>query len=248
MKYKAQNRAFEVFIKEIETYFSASESQTLFQQRNTIKSIVYEGKKYAVKSFKIPHLLNQVVYRFFRASKAERSYENALKLQGLEINTPKPIGYREFPSKCLFKQSYYVSEFYDFDFEIRAVLADANFPDREEIFEAFVAFSYDLHNKGVYHVDYSPGNVIIKKLEAGYEFAIIDVNRMKFIDYDNAMRFKNLSRFSSSEEDLLYLAKAYAKLAKIDQDYAIDTLKTYHEEHQQYLRNKKRLKALKKKK
>ncbi len=247
MKYKAINTKYNNFLLEIRMYFQ-KEKNTLFHQRNTIKLIVYDGKKYAVKSFKIPHLLNQIVYRFFRASKAERSYENALQLMKLEVNTPKPIGYSEFPSLLLFKESYYISEFYDFDFEIRAVLSDTNFEEREEILKNFVAFSYDLHNKGVYHVDYSPGNVIIKKLEEGYEFAIIDVNRMKFVEYDDAMRFKNLSRFSTSVEDLEFIAKHYAKIGDIDEAFAISTLWKYHNEHQQYLVNKKRLKALKKKK
>ena len=247
MTYRCGEDKYQKFILEIRNYFQ-KEKNTLFKQRNTIKLIAYDEKKYAVKSFKTPHLLNQIVYRFFRASKAQRSYENSVKLKELGINTPNPIGYIEFPSLFLFKESYYISEFFDFDFEIRDVLSDENFKDRETILEAFVAFSYDLHNKGVYHVDYSPGNVIIKKLEEGYEFAIIDVNRMKFIEYDDEIRFKNLSRFSTSAEDLEFIAKHYAKISGIDEVFSISTLWKYHNEHQQYLVNKKRLKALKKKK
>jgi hypothetical protein len=247
VKYRVVLEKYTDFICSIKEYFMRSHT-ILFQERNTIKRIEYEKHTYVIKSFKIPHLLNQIVYRFFRASKAERSYENSIRLVALGVNTPKPIGYSEFPSLLLFKESYYISEFYDFDFEIRAVLSDMNFEDRETILKNFVAFSYDLHNKGVYHVDYSPGNVIIKKLEEGYEFAIIDVNRMKFIVYDDEMRFKNLSRFSTSDEDLEFIAKNYAKVSDIDEAFAIKTLWKYHNEHQQYLVNKKRLKALKKKK
>jgi len=248
MHLKTINKNFNHFLKQIQNIFSRHNNNTLFQQRNTIKCIAYNGKEYAVKSFKIPHLLNQFVYRFFRASKAQRSYENAVKLQELGVNTPAPVGYSEFPSMFLFQESYYVSEFYDFDFEIRAVLADENFDNREEILKGFVDFSYDLHNKGVYHVDYSPGNVIIKKLQQGYEYAIIDVNRMKFITYTDELRFKNLSRFSTSAEDLEFIAREYAKIAALDEAFAVETLWKYHHEHQQYLANKKKLKSLKKKK
>ena len=247
MKCQYKDYRYRELILGIDHYFYKVK-HTLFKQRNTIKLIVHDGQKYAVKSFKVPHLLNQIVYRFFRASKAQRSYENAMKLQELGVNTPAPIGYVEFPSLFLFKESYYISEFFDFDFEIRAVLADNTFSDREKILKDFVAFSYDLHNKGVYHIDYSPGNVIIKKIKDGYEFAIIDVNRMKFIEYDDEMRFKNLSRFSTSGEDLEFVAREYAILAKMDEGFAIRTLYKYHNEHQKYLVNKKRLKALKKKK
>jgi len=248
MNYKVSSPKFNNFLINIQNDFSKQTNRVLFEQRNTIKLIDYNKKKYVVKSFKIPHLLNQVVYRFFRASKAQRSYENSVKLKELGVNTPDPIGYIEFPSLFLFKESYYISEFFDYDFEIRAVLADSIFQDREAILKAFVAFSYDLHNKGVYHIDYSPGNVLIKKSEDGYVFSIIDVNRMKFIAYDDEMRFKNLSRFSTSDADLNFIAGEYARLADLDEKFAVDTLRKYHNEHQQYLANKKRLKALKKKK
>jgi len=243
MKSDVVAQAYQDFIDDIQVYF-AQEDSTLFEKRNTVKCLEYKGQLYAVKSFKIPHLLNQIVYRFFRASKAQRSYENSLKLKALDINTPTPIAYAEFPSLLFFQESYYVSEFFDFDFEIRAVLADAQYEDRENILRGFVAFSYDLHNKGVYHSDYSPGNVIIKKLDEGYVFSIIDVNRMKFLLFDDALRLKNLSRFSTTKEDLHFIATEYAKLAAMDAVFALESLTAYHEEHQKYLANKKRLKAV----
>jgi RIO-like serine/threonine protein kinase len=185
------------------------------------------------------------MYRFFRSSKAERSYENAVKLRALGVNTPEPIGYIELASKFLFQKSYYVSEFYDFDFEIRDVLNDDTFEDREEILKEFVYFSNDLHDKGVYHSDYSPGNVIIKKLNDGYEFSIIDVNRMKFRPYSIALRFENLSRFSTNDKDKDFIARQYAKILKIEDNKAIEMLNHYHDVHQNYLTNKKRIKRFK---
>jgi hypothetical protein len=71
---------------------------------------------------------------------------------------------------------------------------------------------------------------------------------MNFIDFDDSMRFKNLSRFSTSNRDLEFIAKEYATLHKIDKKLAIETLYKYHNEHQKYLENKKRVKALRGKK
>jgi tRNA A-37 threonylcarbamoyl transferase component Bud32 len=244
MQYKVRDVKYDFLVQNIEDIF-AKEDSTLFQKRNTVKCVEYDTILYAVKSFKIPHLFNQIMYRFFRSSKAERSYENAVKLRALGVNTPEPIGYIELASKFLFQKSYYVSEFYDFDFEIRDVLNDDTFEDREEILKEFVYFSNDLHDKGVYHSDYSPGNVIIKKLNDGYEFSIIDVNRMKFVEYDDALRCKNLSRFSTSDEDLAFIALEYANLASMDESFAVRTLQKYHDAHQNYLRRKRKLKALK---
>jgi serine/threonine protein kinase len=112
--------------------------------------------------------------------------------------------------------------------------------------EAFAAFSWQLHEKGVYHIDYSPGNVLIKKEKDRYIFSIVDVNRMKFITFDNDLRFKNLSRFSASLKDTDFIAQKYASLANIDTTYAVEKLRYYHNRHQQYRQRKEKFKVLKK--
>jgi len=248
MRYNSIDKKYDTFILNIKEHFNNSKNITLFKQRNIVKIVEYNSVKYVVKSFKVPHILNRVVYNYFRASKAKRSYSNSLELEKLQINVPKPIAYIEFPSKFLFEKSYFISEFFDYDFEIRAIFNDEDFEDRETILKEFVKFSYSLHNKGVYHIDYSPGNVLIKRVDGEYIFYIIDVNRMNFINFDDAMRFKNLSRFSTSNSDLEFIAKEYASLHKIEEKVAIDTLYKYHNEHQKYLENKKRVKALRGKK
>ena len=53
--------------------------------RNLIKSFEVKGQHINVKSFKIPHLLNQFIYKFFRPSKAKRSFEYACILTDLKI-------------------------------------------------------------------------------------------------------------------------------------------------------------------
>ena len=246
MNYKTINQNFNHFIIDIQKNFKQNSNKILFQQRNTIKIVQHVQKEYVVKSFKTPHLLNQVVYKFFRASKAQRSYENSIKLVKLNINTPQPIGYIEFPSTFLFKESYYVSDFFDYGFEIRELLSDENFSQREEILKAFVAFSYDLHNKGVFHVDYSPGNVLVKKVSDTYTFSLIDVNRMKFLDFDETLRMKAFAKLSASKDDRAFIVKEYCKLIPIEPNFATEKMEEYHEEHQQYIENKKKLRKLKK--
>ena len=243
MNYELLNTSFYDFILNIKKYFNDEKNKILFNQRNIIKLISYKEKKYVIKSFKIPHLLNKLVYKFIRASKAKRSYLNSIKLIELNINTPKPIGYVEYSSILLFKDSYYISEFFPYDFEIRDVLSSNKFENRNIILDRFVEFSYDLHNKGVYHIDYSPGNVLIKKEDNEYIYSIIDVNRMKFINFTNKLRMKNLSRFSTSKDDLEYISKKYAEISSINENFCIKYLNKYHNEHQQYLINKKKLKS-----
>ncbi len=236
---------FKEFFYDIKRYFLQS-NDIIAKKRNTIKIVKYNEQKVVVKSFKVPNLINRFVYRFIRDSKAKRSFLNAQKLIELNVNTPKPIGYIEFftPLLC---NSFYVCEYFDYDFEIRAVLRDVTFEDRDLILKAFVKFSYDLHQKGVYHIDYSPGNVLIKKVDGEYKISIVDVNRMKFLSFNNELRFKNLSRFSGSIADTKKIAIYYAKLSNIDEDIAIKELLYFHYKHQKYLENKQKFKSVLKK-
>ncbi len=237
---------FKEFLSNIEIYFSNSED-IITKKRNTIKVLEFDSFKVVAKSFKIPNLINKFVYRFMRDSKAKRSFLNAQRLIKLGVNTPKPIGYVEFFNPLLGK-SFYVCDYFDYDFEIRAVLRDDNFEDRDNIFRLFAKFSYDLHQKGIYHIDFSPGNVLIKKVDKEeYKFSIVDVNRMKFVEFDDDLRFENLSRFSATYEDTKKIASYYAKVSDIDMDVAVEKLLYFHDRHQKYLQNKKKLKSTLKK-
>ena len=151
-------KKFEYFLCNIKQFFKEN-SNTIHKARNELKVIEHENQKLVVKYFKIPHFINKIVYTFFKKSKAQKSYEYALKIKDF---TPKPIGYIEFYKFGLLDESYFVSEKFDYDFTIREPLLDINFPNKNEIFKAFAQFTFDLHENGIYHLDYSPGNILIK--------------------------------------------------------------------------------------
>jgi len=245
MKYQTINKNFEELVLNIKHYFNDTNNKTLFNKRNIIKLIDYDNQKYVIKSFKIPHIINKIVYNFFRDSKAKRSYFNSIKLESLGINTPKPIGYIEFNSLFFFKDSYYISEFFDYDFEIRDVLNNKDFENRNQILKEFIKFTFNLHEKGVYHIDYSPGNVIIKQNNNNYEFSIIDVNRMKFIDFNLDLRMKNFSKMTFDIEDNKHMLEEYSKLINIDYKILKEKLEFYLTEQKKYLDRKKQIKKLK---
>ncbi len=240
IKIDSKYKNFYKFFKNIKEEFLKSD-QIITNKRNIIKLILYDDIEIVVKSFKIPHLLNKIVYRFLRDSKAKRSFLNAQKLIELGINTPTPIGYIEFFDPFL-SESFYICKYFDFDFEIRDVLKDKNFSNREQILKEFIKFTYNLHQNGVYHIDYSPGNILIKQINNQYIFFIVDVNRMKFMKLTAKLRLKNLSKLSASLEDTEFLASEYAKVASMSKSFAINNLLFYHKKHQRYLKNKKKLK------
>ncbi len=241
--YKYISKDFEDLVLHVESYFDKS-SKVMFNKRNILKLIQYNGKKYIVKRFKKPNFINQIIYKYFRKSKAKRSYENSLRLKHLGINTAKPIGYYE-KDGFLFTSSYYISEYIAYDFEIRAVLSDPNFKDRDNILKQFVSFSYDLHSHGVFHIDYSPGNIIVQKNDDNYRFSLVDVNRMKFLDFDMDLRMKSMAKLTNREEDINFILKEYAIISNIGFEDLKEKLLLHVNKHQNYIKKKKRLKSYK---
>jgi RIO-like serine/threonine protein kinase len=124
-------------------------------------------------------------------------------------------------------------------------LADEEFEDRDNILQKFIEFTYNLHQKGVHHIDYSPGNILVKKIGGGYLFSIIDVNRMKFVEFNTDLRMQSLAKLTKNLEDNKRFVEYYAKISHLDEGLLFDRLQFYLDEQQRYLENKKRLKKLK---
>lgn len=183
-------------------------------KRNKIKLFELDGQMVNIKSFKIPNLINQVAYRFFRKSKARRSYEYANRLITNGIGTPQPIAFDENFSLLGLETSYYISEHLQSELTFRELVEIPDFPDHENILRQFVRFCFELHEKGIEFLDHSPGNTLIKKAADGkYDFFLVDLNRMEFhnqMDFDK--RMKNLSRLTPKKEMIAVMSNEYAKL------------------------------------
>jgi len=201
---------YQDFVDEVEQYFATS-TELIHDARNQLKRLHFQGEDLIVKSFKVPHLLNRVVYSFFRQSKAKKSYLFAEKIGHF---TAEPIAYIEHYKHGLISTSYFVAKHYEFDFDIRRPLLEPDFPDRTLIFKRFAAFVYQLHEHNILHLDLSPGNILIKRDDEGqYQFKIVDINRMKFISLSESERAKNFSKLWANNEDLTVMLLEYAALA-----------------------------------
>ncbi len=224
----------------IKEYFSSA-TQSIHKARNELKIIPHADTDTVIKSFKVPHLLNQFIYSFFRDSKAKKSYTFSLKISDF---TPAPIGYIGFYSSFLLQESYFISEKFDYDFTIREPLLDVHFPNREALFRAFACFTLELHNAGIFHNDYSPGNILIKKENESYIFKIVDINRMKFLKLSENLRAKNFSKLWADEKVLTIIAKEYTKHYNCSDSFTKKVL--YYSHKNKKIKNfKKRLKGKK---
>lgn len=180
--------------------------------RNVIKRINIDGTSLNIKKFKTPNAFQSLVYEFIRKSKAKRSYEYASKLIGFGINTPFPIAYYEVFSGGL-KESFYVSEHVEYDFDFRELIHNPGFEKRNEILKQFTHFTFKLHEHGVNFLDHSPGNtLILDKGNGNFEFFLIDLNRMRFETMDFEKRMHNFRRLWLSKSMIKVMAAEYARL------------------------------------
>ena len=206
----------------IDSFDSAGES--IWKKRNTIKIFEMGDQELCIKSFKIPHLINRFAYRYVRKSKARRSYEYAEKLLSKGIGTPEPIAYKEVFDLIGIKDSHYVSENLQYDFDFNA-LYDENLPDRENILEQFTEFTFKLHEKGVHHLDHSRGNtLIVDKKDGTYDFYLIDLNRMQFEEMDYQKRIDNFSRLGLKPDMIAVISRKYAQLIGEDEQQVLNDM------------------------
>ena len=241
VKYKCTHDKYNDLVQNIRHYFNANRT-LIWDRRNKIKVLPFQEEQIVVKSFKIPHLINRIAYSFFRDAKAQKSYENSLKISEF---VPKAIAYAAFKKFGLYYDSYFLCEEYVYDLTIREPLIEDDFKDKELILKAFALFTYSLHEKGVHHLDYSPGNILIKKVADGYEFKIIDINRMQFKVLSSQERIENFSKLWATDSDLITIIKAYANYANMDEKKAIQIALDASHVHKKKKNFKKRLKGKK---
>lgn len=236
-------QTFKEHLLNIEKIFSSSD-ETIHKARNELKIIEIENIKYVVKSFKKPHLLNRIVYSFFRKSKAKKSYLNAIKLNSLDVATPTPVGIIEFFENKLLTQSYFVSLYQPYEFTIREVIHH-KVEEYTKVLKEFAIFSSQIHKKGVWHEDYSLGNILISKEEDNYRFSLVDINRMQFLPIEPQKGLTNLNKlWIRDEEDMEILAYTYAEQREIDKELALKILKTEQQKIQKLKENKNFFKRL----
>jgi serine/threonine protein kinase len=222
----------------------ASSNESIHKARNELRIVPLHGVKTVIKAFKIPHLLNRFVYAYLRDSKAKKSYDNAVKLLELGVPTPQPIGYIEFLEGGLLSQSYFISKYEPYDFTIREVFHH-QVHDVEAILKAFTAFTYGLHQKGVWHEDYSPGNILIRKEKEGYTFLLVDINRMQFRSISALEGIKNFSKLWAQPEERALIGREYAKLSGMDEALALKAIDAFARKTEAAVNFKKKLKGRK---
>ena len=213
-------------------------------QRNAIKLFEVEGITLNIKSFKRPNLINKIVYRYFRKSKARRSFEFASKLMEMQIGTPQPVAFFENYDFIGLKESYYACEHLENVFEFREIVQNEAFENRDFIIRKFTEFTFEMHEKGIEFLDHSPGNTLIRKnTDGSYSFYLVDLNRMQFHEtIDFKTRMKNLSKITHKKDMIAVMSNEYAKLSNGDETTIFETMWGLTADFQYRFHRKKRIK------
>jgi hypothetical protein len=227
------------YIEAIPSTFE-SLSHVLYRDRNVIKADETSNVKLVIKSYGRVYLTNQIRYSFFYPSKAERAYRNGLRLLEEGFLTPEPVAFIECFKGGLLTQSYFISLLSDFK-----PLATIISPDAENVLITdLVRFAHRLHERGIYHMDFSNGNILCKKENDRFQFALVDNNRMRFKKFDYAKGLGTFKRLGLTNAQLTQIAKEYSTLSKENEIKTIEKIFNIVRRHQQRNRLKKAAKKM----
>ena len=70
---------------------------------------------------------------------------------------------------------------------------------------AFAEFTARLHEAGILHLDYSPGNILYDKIGEEYHFSLVDINRMHFGEVDIKKGCANFAPFMGGRRPFFIL-------------------------------------------
>ncbi|TCO07913.1 lipopolysaccharide kinase InaA family protein [Natronoflexus pectinivorans] len=182
--------------------------------RNVVKVFKVGDIQLVVKYYKKLTLANRIIYKLFRKSKAERSYEYALKLTEMGVTTPMPVGYIDLYEGIFLKQSYFVSLYVRCK-PVKELFSTAS-TESEKGLSDFARFTYDLHRKGIFHGDFSLKNVLYYPIPDGYGFCLIDINRLRFRDYSRNIAIHNLRMLDLPMDMLASLMVEYSQIDQSD--------------------------------
>ncbi len=198
------------FAKALPRLFRYECGALIYKGRNELRCFARGGKEFVVKSFKTPFILNRIAYGLLRPSKAKRSFVYSEMLNRLGIGAPIPVGYLTVRHGLLFTESYFISLRSECPYTYQH-LFDGAIPDAKDYFIAIGRAAGKMHEAGIYHKDFSRGNILIGRTEQGIRTEFVDLNRISFKkNIDLQLGCKNFERLPANPEMIAWLAEGYA--------------------------------------
>ena len=216
------------FVRALPVHFRAGHGQLLYQRRNVLRLIPYQGTDYVIKQFAVPNLVNRLAYGILRKSKAQRSYERAQQLLSIGIGTPLPVAWQTERNLLLLGHSYYVSLLSPCPYTYADLMA-RTLPEQQAAaaFRAIGETTARLHEAGLIHRDYSRGNILFGfRPDGTVRVQLIDLNRLRQrrrITLQEGCR--NLAeRLPATPDQRRIMAQAYAQARGFDPELCLQIM------------------------
>jgi len=215
--------------------------EVIYSDRNEIKVICISGIPLAIKYYKHLSLINRLTFSILGVSKAKNAYKHSSLLLSGGVNTPIPVGYIDCYQNGIIGKSFFVSLYSDY--EPLAIIIERPINESLASLKAFAQFTYIMHKKGFFPGDYNVSNVRHKLTAKGYDFELIDINRMNINNFTFKKGTRNLRRLSIPADKLGIVAAEYARQVEVDDFKALGSILFYR---WNFLTKKKIKKFLKK--
>ncbi len=205
--------------KIVGNYADWEKGEIIHAKRNILRN--YNG--FISKQFATPSLWRGIIYGWFCKSKAQRSYEYAKRIAGL---TSTPVAYREIRYIGILRQSWYVCKQSECKYTFNDLIHNKSFHNRTEILKAIGCFTAELYKRGIFHQDYSGGNILFN--EDGSRIEMVDLNRIKFYHHIPIKKgLKIFERLNIDKEALSIMGTAFAQELDLDAEYVINYIITH---------------------
>lgn len=200
------------FISQMPQSVDNGDGEVVYDARNKVVRFRHEDKVFMIKRFKRVNIIQQIVYSFFRKTKAERAYLYADIFKERGIGTPQRVAYMESKRCGLFSLGYFVSLEAE-GIETHRILRDVEDYD-PHLAQAVAEQVLLMHSKGIMHGDLNLSNFLCIKDDNGYHFTMIDVNRSKFCEGfpSDEQCLANMVRLTHRRDLYTDLITRYARL------------------------------------
>lgn len=189
------------------------EGREIYHLRNVIKVFTLpDGSQINVKRYHVPAWPNRLIYSLgLRTPKGLRAFRYPEILLKHGVPTPAPIAYIEERQMGLLLYSYFVCQQCPYPHTLYE-MAEASPELYEPMAEALAKFAAHMHEEGILHADFTPGNILWQQSEDGhFDFSIVDINRMRFGTVTIQQGISNLTRFWGPKRFTSLLVRAYAR-------------------------------------
>ena len=220
--------ALQAWVESVPQLF-AQQGKVIYDARNQIRLLkAPDGTETCIKRFHAPRLLNRYIYRYLRDSKAKRSYENGLYLLAHGVGTPEPIAYIEEYQGGGLGYSYLITRPSELT-RLNREFTLSYTPELEDTIRPLARFTAHMHNEGILHLDFSPGNILWDTVDGEYRFEVIDINRMVFGPVSLKEGCRSIRRLCARSRFFDTFADEYAKARHLDAEQCLYWIHYYRD-------------------